>query len=398
MTAAPTLPALVVKVQGSVLETNIDAFRETALAVVETINTSLSTDDDFAEAEDVVKWCSDAEKKIKTVKEQAMEQAADINAVFTALDDVAAALRDKRLALNKLVKAQKEERKTEAIDKALAELVTYADKLQADLDGLTLPSASRYEEDLQSAAKGKKTLKGLHKAIDTAVAAAKAELDETHKVMSENAATLRAHKEHAFLFADAQDHASTPPDAFAQLVASRIEAHTAAEQERLERERDAIREEVREQERAKAEEAISAASPARQEPAPAPDEPGPVPAATTRSAHVHHTIDFIEIGAVDLAVAKQFYVGAFGWEIVDTGPESASVLIDGHERYGLSKVASVERGGVWLVLYSDDLDRTAAAVRAAGGTITKEAPPGAGQRQFHFMDPSGNEMAVWSAG
>jgi predicted enzyme related to lactoylglutathione lyase len=389
-----TLPALVVKVQGSVLETNIDAFRDTALAFVADINTDLATDDDFAEAEDIVKWCSDAEKKIKTVKEQAMEQAADINAVFSALDDVSSALRDKRLALNKAVKAQKEERKAEAIDKAKADLVTYVAELEADLDGLKLPPASGYDGDLAAAAKGKKTLKGLNKALDKAVASAKDELKGVHKTMSKNVATLSQHKDHAFLFADAQDHAGKDPDAFADLVATRIKEHAAAEEERREREREAIREE----ERAKAEQAAAAKAP---EPAPAPaPEPEPEPAATTPvegSPHAHHTIDFIEISVVDLAAAKHFYRQAFGWEIVDTGAETASVLIDGVERYGLSKAERVSSGGVWLVLYSDALDKTAAAIASAGGTITKGPVQIADGRQLHFADPSGNEMAVWSA-
>ena len=61
MPLEPTLPALIVKVEGSVLETNIDAYRSTALEYVESINTALNNDDDFAEAEGVVKWCGDAE-------------------------------------------------------------------------------------------------------------------------------------------------------------------------------------------------------------------------------------------------------------------------------------------------------------------------------------------------
>ena len=56
MSLEQTLPALIVKVEGKVLETNIDAYRNTALEYVESINTALNTDDDFAGAEGVVKW------------------------------------------------------------------------------------------------------------------------------------------------------------------------------------------------------------------------------------------------------------------------------------------------------------------------------------------------------
>jgi len=49
------------------------------------------------------------------------------------------------------------------------------------------------------------------------------------------------------------------------------------------------------------------------------------------------------------------------------------------------------------VLYSRDLDATVAAVRAAGGEIVRKPYTFPGGRRFHFRDPSGNELAVWSA-
>ena len=50
-----------------------------------------------------------------------------------------------------------------------------------------------------------------------------------------------------------------------------------------------------------------------------------------------------------------------------------------------------------MVLYSDDVERSAAAVGEAGGTILKPIYPFPGGRRFHFADPAGNELAVWSA-
>ena len=53
------------------------------------------------------------------------------------------------------------------------------------------------------------------------------------------------------------------------------------------------------------------------------------------------------------------------------------------------------QGGPLVILYSDDLDATVVAVRSAGGTISKETFDFPGGRRFHFVDPSGNELAVW---
>ncbi len=50
-----------------------------------------------------------------------------------------------------------------------------------------------------------------------------------------------------------------------------------------------------------------------------------------------------------------------------------------------------------MVLYSDNLEKSVAAVRAAGGRIVQEPYSFPGGRRFHFSDPGGNELAVWSS-
>jgi predicted enzyme related to lactoylglutathione lyase len=113
-------------------------------------------------------------------------------------------------------------------------------------------------------------------------------------------------------------------------------------------------------------------------------------------AHVHHAIDYIEITVTDVAAAKRFYGGAFGWRFTDYGPHYAGIVGEGREQGGLAKGDRVERGGPLVVLFSTDLDATVAAVRAAGGAIVKEPFGFPGGRRFHFSDPSGNELAVWA--
>ena len=53
--------------------------------------------------------------------------------------------------------------------------------------------------------------------------------------------------------------------------------------------------------------------------------------------------------------------------------------------------------GALVILYSDDLVVSEAAIRAAGGQISVPAYDFPGGRRFHFTDPSGNELAVWTA-
>ena len=63
---------------------------------------------------------------------------------------------------------------------------------------------------------------------------------------------------------------------------------------------------------------------------------------------------------------------------------------------GLSLGQNVEPGGPLVLLYSDDLDATVAAVKDAGGTIADEPYASPGGRRFTFFDPSGNRLGVWS--
>jgi len=114
-------------------------------------------------------------------------------------------------------------------------------------------------------------------------------------------------------------------------------------------------------------------------------------------AQQHHTIDYIELAAVDLAEAKRFYGAAFGWKFNDYGPEYAGIqAIEEGEVGGIHQASTVQGGGPLVILYSLDLAASGQAVVDAGGRIVKEPFSFPGGRRFHFEDPSGNELAVWS--
>ena len=117
---------------------------------------------------------------------------------------------------------------------------------------------------------------------------------------------------------------------------------------------------------------------------------------TASETHTHHAIDYVEITVTDMEAAKAFYTSAFGWSLTDYGPEYAGIQGDGSEQGGLTVGSAVQRGGPLVILYSEDLDATLDAVTAAGGTIVKPIEPFPGGRRFHFCDPAGNELAVWS--
>lgn len=106
-------------------------------------------------------------------------------------------------------------------------------------------------------------------------------------------------------------------------------------------------------------------------------------------------IDYVELPARDLAAMKAFYGAAFGWTFEDWGPEytafSNAGLAGGFRRTNAPPV----RAGALVILYADDLAAAERAVTDAGGAII-ERHDFPGGRRFHFADPSGNELAVWT--
>jgi uncharacterized protein len=112
--------------------------------------------------------------------------------------------------------------------------------------------------------------------------------------------------------------------------------------------------------------------------------------------HKHHCIDYVEFTVRDLEEAKRFYAAAFEWAFNDYGPEYAGIRGNDGEVGGLHQTAQLRLGGPLVILYSEDLEASLAAVRAAGGTVVQEPFSFPGGRRFHFTDLSGNELAVWS--
>jgi uncharacterized protein len=109
----------------------------------------------------------------------------------------------------------------------------------------------------------------------------------------------------------------------------------------------------------------------------------------------HHTVDYFELPVLDMSGAKAFYSAAFGWSFKDWGPDYADIEGAGLSG-GLRLVESPPpTGGPLVIIYSNDLALSERAVTAAGATIVArhEFPGG---RRFHFVDPGGCELAVWS--
>jgi uncharacterized protein len=109
-------------------------------------------------------------------------------------------------------------------------------------------------------------------------------------------------------------------------------------------------------------------------------------------------IDYIEFSVGDISRSRDFYDKAFGWSFKDYGP-SYCEFNDGRLTGGFALGGDGNPGGPGgplVILYADDLDETQRRIEAAGGSIAKPVYSFPGGRRFHFADPDGYELAVWS--
>lgn len=114
--------------------------------------------------------------------------------------------------------------------------------------------------------------------------------------------------------------------------------------------------------------------------------------------NTHEKINYVEFSSLDLAKTKAFFLAAFAWKFEDYGPDY-SAFTDGGLNGGFfrgDQTASTESGSSLVVLFSANLEATQRKIVEKDGTIIKEIFSFPGGRRFHFQEPGGNELAVWS--
>jgi predicted enzyme related to lactoylglutathione lyase len=106
-------------------------------------------------------------------------------------------------------------------------------------------------------------------------------------------------------------------------------------------------------------------------------------------------IDYVELPSVTAhELTRGFYSKAFGWTFTDYGPDYAATT-SGDVDLGLNGQPSEALAAPLPVIRVDDLESAFDAVMKAGGIIAKPIFSFPGGRRFHFIDPSGSELAVW---
>ena len=226
--APDELPALRIELTGMVTASNLKMFEDSALAVNDSVKTTLSTDQDFADAKKAVKWCGDVEEAVAVAKKQALSQTQSIDELFSSLDRISAHARETRLKVDKLVKAQELLVKTTIKQKAELALADHIAAINKTLGKVTLPHII---SDFAGAMKSKRTIASLQDAVDTELARAKIDASQAADSIRLNLTSLaELAVDHAFLFSDVQQLVTKANDDLVTLIKFRISEHQQAEQ------------------------------------------------------------------------------------------------------------------------------------------------------------------------
>ena len=105
-------------------------------------------------------------------------------------------------------------------------------------------------------------------------------------------------------------------------------------------------------------------------------------------------INYIELKANNLEAIKSFYSKAFGWTFTDYGETYVAFESSGLAG-GFEKTDKPITNGALIVLYNEDLDKSKAKILKLGAQVSVDTFSFPGGKRFQFLDPSGNELAVW---
>ena len=246
--AAPhmNLPAVSIQVTGSIaLVDNLEKFGTALTAYIANLNRQPETDQDFANLEDAVKRLKSAEEQLDAAESSALGQAESIDSMRRTVALHRETARSTRLLIDKLVKAEKENRRIKIVSDAVAALHTHM-KALSERTRNHMPSVPNQFQDV---IKGLKSLDSMKDKVAGELARCKIEANAIADRISFNLALLDDEVEFAFLFPDHGQIVLKAADDFKALVNSRISEHKAKKA----REEEATRERIRAEEQAKAE-------------------------------------------------------------------------------------------------------------------------------------------------
>lgn len=237
------LPAPVVRVAGQI--TLVDNFKAFEERLREFLATKLirepRTDEDFVNLDSQIKAMKSARESLKAAESQMLAQVQPVDQAKKTKDMLDTLLQQNVSMAEKIMTAEKERRKGEIVAVGVKGL---ADHIAALNERLGKPYMPAIPADFGGAVKGLKSMSSMEDKVATELARAKIAASEIADRLQKNLDYLRDNAaDFKFLFADTATIIQKAPDDLQALVQNRINEHKAAEEKRLEAERERIRKE-----------------------------------------------------------------------------------------------------------------------------------------------------------
>ena len=153
---------LILRVTTKTIENNLPDFAKELRNVLASVNTDLKTDEDFAEAKDLVKKFDTSEKALKSAKERIFE-SGELSKINALINELTEECRTTRLTLNRAVTSKEKQVKQELIDNASKTIQ------QAINNSVMCPYLTVDYSDIANEIKGKKLLSKMEEALNTYV-------------------------------------------------------------------------------------------------------------------------------------------------------------------------------------------------------------------------------------
>lgn len=215
--------ALQIQLTGEVTETNFEEWKKDLLAQIASSKRELKTDDDFAIAESDVKAIKAGEKTLKAAKQSALDQAAAIQKLFSAIDEVTEEARQARLALERQIKSRKEEIRDEIVVDGMRLIESH---LAEQDDTFNAVNQERFmdRQTLENFTKGKRSASSMQKAINVAVANVKEKIAHKSASIASNQKILDAiDTKYRSIFQDPNTLLGLPDDELQLTIRKRID-------------------------------------------------------------------------------------------------------------------------------------------------------------------------------
>jgi predicted phage-related endonuclease len=203
--------------------TNLGAYRDAALELVEKARLPMETDQDFVDGEALVKVFKDAETRIKAAKDSVLGELQDIDQFTKDLDFIYDNIRTARLAKEKSIKTEKESRKQvimgAIIDDATAHKAATYDRIGFVFDSPPI--------DVGGAIKGKRNLEAIQSAANAELSRWKIAFGEVADKVDTNVRWFNSDVDDRYLelFPDRGTFIALDHEAFQARVKMRIHDH-----------------------------------------------------------------------------------------------------------------------------------------------------------------------------